>query len=465
MEAKESATGSYAWKSILKGREVIQMGARFRVGNGKSIKIWQHHWLPIKHPPLISFPNIESMEDATVNCSIDNNTGKWDVEMLNGVLIPAEAELVQPIPLSQCQTKDVLYWPFTVDGQYNCKFGYKFLKDLEEISEDGTHVEVDKKFWKSIWSLEIPNKYKNLLWRACRTSLPTKQNLVWRTILQNSSCDRCSLQLEDTLHSLWSCTRLNEVWEGDRWNFQSRINFADFKELCSWILENGKPMDLFAIQVWSIWNHRNKLRLNHSCCLTKELQNMAEDSWNEIHRSNLRLNRFSSSSSSTHQALWTTPTPDSYKINYDGALSIADNKSGIGIVVWDCHGEVIASLIQQLDQAYQPVEVEAMAASKAVEFGSELGLHRAIIEGDSEVVVKALTCKEFGLAPYAHLINDVSLFFGLYSQLSYSHVKRNSNKVAHSLAKLALTSKSCLVWMEDVSPCTLPFVQADLAAL
>ena len=137
-------------------------------------------------------------------------------------------------------------------------------------------------------------------------------------------------------------------------------------------------MDLFAIQVWSIWNHRNKLRLNHSCCLTKELQNMAEDSWNEIQRSNLRLNRFSSSSSSTHQALWTT-TPDSYKINYDGALSIADNKSGIGIVVRDCHGEVIASLIQKLDQAYQPVEVKAMAASKAVEFGNELGLHRAII--------------------------------------------------------------------------------------
>ena len=97
--------------------------------------------------------------------------------------------------------------------------------------------------------------------------------------------------------------------------------------------------------------------------------------------------------------MWTALAPDSYKINYDGALSIADNKSGIGIVVRDCHGEVIASLIQKLDQAYQPVEVKAMAASKAVEFGNELGLHRAIIEGDLEVVVKALTCKEFGLAP------------------------------------------------------------------
>ena len=60
LEAQELASGSYAWKSILKGREVIQMGARFRVGNGKSIKIWQHHWLPIKHPPLVSSPVIKS---------------------------------------------------------------------------------------------------------------------------------------------------------------------------------------------------------------------------------------------------------------------------------------------------------------------------------------------------------------------------------------------------------------------
>ena len=73
MEAKESTTRSYAWKSILKGREVIKMGSRFRVGNGKNIKIWQHHWLPIKHPPLVTSPIIESMEDATVDCLIDEN--------------------------------------------------------------------------------------------------------------------------------------------------------------------------------------------------------------------------------------------------------------------------------------------------------------------------------------------------------------------------------------------------------
>ena len=109
MKEKELEFGSYVWKSILKGREVIQIGARFQVGNGKSIKIWQHHWLPIKHPPLVTSPIIESIENATVDCLIDENTGKWDAKMLEGILIPAEAELVKKIPLPQSQTKDVLY--------------------------------------------------------------------------------------------------------------------------------------------------------------------------------------------------------------------------------------------------------------------------------------------------------------------------------------------------------------------
>ena len=69
------------------------------MGNGKSIKIGQHHWLPIKHPPLVSAPIIESMENATVDCLIDNNTGKWNAKMLEGILKLVEADLVQRIPL------------------------------------------------------------------------------------------------------------------------------------------------------------------------------------------------------------------------------------------------------------------------------------------------------------------------------------------------------------------------------
>ena len=108
------------------------------------------------------------------------------------------------------------------------------------------------------------------------------------------------------------------------------------------------------------------------------------------------------------------------------------------MVIRDCNGEVIAYSIQQLDQAFQPVEVEAIAACRAVEFGSELGVGCAIVEGDSEVIVKAVRNKDNGLTSFALLIKDVSLFSSLFSELSLSHIKRDGNKDVHNLDRLVL---------------------------
>ena len=211
--------------------------------------------------------------------------------------------------------------------------------------------------------------------------------------------------------------------------------FEDFKHLCRWIIENEKSPEHFTIQVWQIWNQRNKSRLQQPCCLTKDLKQAAQECWDEIRATNPMPNPI------RPQLIpkWTAPLPDIYKINYDGAISSADNKERVGVVIQDCKGEVIASLIQQLDCA--------------------------IMEGDSEVIVKALRNKDNGLLSFAPLINDVSLFSGLYLELPYSHIRRDGNKVAHGLATLALITPNCTVWMEDVPSRTLLFVQADLAAL
>ena len=100
MEAKGSRLGSYAWKSILIGRDVIQRGARWRVGNGKKIRVWQDHWLPRKHPPLLSICPLADFEDSTVDILIDPQTRQWNVEMVEGLFNEEEAELIKQIPLS-----------------------------------------------------------------------------------------------------------------------------------------------------------------------------------------------------------------------------------------------------------------------------------------------------------------------------------------------------------------------------
>ena len=87
------------------------------------------------------------------------------------------------------------------------------------------------------------------------------------------------------------------------------------------------------------------------------------------------------------------PPSNSFKINNDGAVCSNSNRSSIEIVIRDHDGSMIASLAQRLCQAYKPVEIEAMAATQAIEFAEEVGVDRVLIEGDSSVVTKALRSK------------------------------------------------------------------------
>ena len=104
MEASDTRLGSYAWKSILIGRDVIQRGSRWRVGNGEKINIWQHRWLPRKHPPQLPTCPIDDFEHSLASCLIDPNTRQWQTDIMDGLFVEADAEIIKKIPLSQLAT-------------------------------------------------------------------------------------------------------------------------------------------------------------------------------------------------------------------------------------------------------------------------------------------------------------------------------------------------------------------------
>ena len=100
MEAKHIGGGSHAWNSILHGRDVLLRGCHWRIGNGNSVRIWQHHWLPRKHPPLVLSPMVDTLADAKVAILIEENSRQWNHELIDGIFTPLEAELIEAIPLS-----------------------------------------------------------------------------------------------------------------------------------------------------------------------------------------------------------------------------------------------------------------------------------------------------------------------------------------------------------------------------
>ena len=50
----------------------------------------------------------------------------------------------------------------------------------------------------------------------------------------------------------------------------------------------------------------------------------------------------------------------------------------------------MASLSQKISLPQTVVELETLAATRAIEFSIELGFSKVILEGDSETVIKAL---------------------------------------------------------------------------
>ena len=78
-----------------------------------------------------------------------------------------------------------------------------------------------------------------------------------------------------------------------------------------------------------------------------------------------------------------------------------------------------------------------MAAGLALSFVAELGVKNAILEGDSLLMVKALTDFESSMSHIGPLIDDAKYYSYSFEKLLYSHVTKDCNSVAHSLVKHA----------------------------
>ncbi|XP_075658642.1 uncharacterized protein LOC142628422 [Castanea sativa] len=110
---------------------------------------------------------------------------------------------------------------------------------------------------------------------------------------------------------------------------------------------------------------------------------------------------------------WTTPETHGFKINFNGAAFADDDTAGIGVVVRNDASLVMASLTQQIPMSASVIEVEALAARRALELALELGFNDVILEGNSEIFIKSLMNGGSKLADYGHLALDIFPYFPL----------------------------------------------------
>jgi hypothetical protein len=161
---------SYVWRSIWSAKDVIRRGFQWSIGTGEHIPVWYHPWLSNAARILPSTHHHLEGPSIRVSDLLVTPQKQWNMELINDFFDNATVRNIFNTPLFPSVTHDVLVWKFERDDAYSVKSAYK---DILNHDVAVVHHRVPG-IWNCIWSLKLPLKVKNFLWRACRNCLPTR---------------------------------------------------------------------------------------------------------------------------------------------------------------------------------------------------------------------------------------------------------------------------------------------------
>ena len=212
-------------------------------------------------------------------------------------------------------------------------------------------------------------------------------------------------------------------------------------------LVNGHPADLFAMLTSQIWHRRNKLRLGEAVADLRLLDSLARNALLEFQQAHPVT---SSPLSSLPQTKWEPPPTDWIKVNFDGAVFQDRNEAGLGVIIRNGHGLVMAALTQTIPLPTSVEMVEVLATRRALIYAWELSFDHIILEGDLNIAIRAMSSDIFSAASFGHILSDIKALASNFSQVVFRHTHRQGNKVAHSLARAACSFHPFCTWIEEI---------------
>ena len=123
---------------------------------------------------------------------------------------------------------------------------------------------------------------------------------------------------------------------------------------------------------------------------------------------------------------------------------------GVGVVIRDHEGTVIAS--KRLPLPLGPLEAEAKALDEASIFAWDVGVKDVIFETNSSLVSHALANPIDAQTSIAHIVTGTRFQLQDFRSFESSHVSRQANKPAHTLAVYAKDIDFFVTGMEECPP-------------
>ena len=198
---------------------------------------------------------------------------------------------------------------------------------------------------------------------------------------------------------------------------------------------------------WEIWKNRNSIWHGGSRRSGKAIVQRALALMQEYHAATEEV----PSPRPTEVVKWHPPNHPLYKLNADAAVLNELNATGMGMVVRDWEGNVLAAMSKRFLAPLATLEAEAKSMEVAVQFAWEMGFKEVVCETDSLGLYQMLLGTTEAPTCIETIVTSILLLTQNFRCILFNHVKRQDNKPAYILAQFARHIGDFVVWLEETS--------------
>lgn len=132
---------------------------------------------------------------------------------------------------------------------------------------------------------------------------------------------------------------------------------------------------------------------------------------------------------------WVRPPVTMSKINCDACLKSYDFV-GVEFIARNADEGVLGAGIDRIPGSFSVDCAEALLIQSAMTFAKEIGLFKVIFESDSHRVITQLQETHVNLSYVGLLMENCLYLMNVFEFVSFSHVRKESNKAAHTFTDL-----------------------------
>ena len=290
-------------------------------------------------------------------------------------------------------------------------------------------------WWTKFWKLHIPPKIKNFIWKAYHDWIPTGANLANHGVPTSKICLLCNNAHETSSHAVWVCKHLKVLGNSfPKLQYPPQCNMKELLLSASDCLKN-EELELMCILMWRFWFRRNKWKhekqwLDDEACLSWARQHLSD--YHHFH------NKTYHPPAKIPPKPWEAPVMGTVKVNTDAAWCSKKKKFGLGVVIRDSTGSVLASVATPVYALVTVVVAEGWALERGATLARQMGFSAVYLESDCLEVIKALVQQTKFKSELGHVLDSISDVCNSFDKYIFLYTPRSGNQVAHNLAKITL---------------------------